>query len=155
MLNSSRAYFYSMIFVWILRWRKNGGQESKDNAYRDDCVVHDVTKVGHKTGTGLLDFSGGGLVTIIDDIIWFHVIRDVCRNHSMTLCICHVGQALCHEPFHHFIMMTVPSHALWLNHQDEKKIVFWVLRAVLGSGDLVSPGATSSFNTGSGVSGIK
>ena len=41
----------------------------KDNAYRDDCVVHDVTKVGHKTGTGLLDFSGGGLVTIIDNII--------------------------------------------------------------------------------------
>lgn len=134
MLNSSRAYFYSMIFVWILRWRKNGGQESKDNAYRDGYVV------------GILDFSGGGLVTIIDNIIWFHVIRDVCRNHSMTLCICHVGQALCHEPFHHFIMMTVPSHALWLNHQDEKKIVFWALRAVLGSGDLVSPGATSSFN---------
>ena len=42
--------------------------ELKDNANRDGYVVHDVTKVGHKTGTGLLDFSGGGLVTIIDNI---------------------------------------------------------------------------------------
>ena len=41
--------------------------ELKDNAYCDGYVVHDVTKVGHTTGTGFLDFSGG-LVTVIDNI---------------------------------------------------------------------------------------
>lgn len=41
--------------------------ELKNNAVRDGYIVYDVTKVGHKSGTGILDFSGG-LVTIIDNI---------------------------------------------------------------------------------------
>lgn len=42
--------------------------ELKDNALCDGYIlVHDITKVGHATGTGFLDF-GGGLVTIIDNI---------------------------------------------------------------------------------------
>jgi hypothetical protein len=41
--------------------------ELKDNAVRDGYTVYDVTKVGHASGTGFLDFSGG-LVTVIDNI---------------------------------------------------------------------------------------
>ena len=41
--------------------------ELKDNALRDGYTVYDVTKVGHASGTGFLDFSGG-LVTVIDNI---------------------------------------------------------------------------------------
>jgi len=41
--------------------------ELKENAERDGYVVYDLTKVGHATGTGMLDFSGGQ-VTVIDNI---------------------------------------------------------------------------------------
>jgi hypothetical protein len=42
-------------------------KEMKDNAANDGYVVHDVTKIGHWSGTGLLDFSGGQ-VSVIDNI---------------------------------------------------------------------------------------
>ena len=41
--------------------------EMKENSANDGYVVHDVTKVGHWSGTGLLDFSGGQ-VSIIDNV---------------------------------------------------------------------------------------
>ena len=41
--------------------------ELKDNAVRDGYTVYAVTKVGHASGTGFLDFSGG-LVKAIDNI---------------------------------------------------------------------------------------
>jgi hypothetical protein len=71
--SSDAKFFKGVLLLDDIRlnseMKKKWWTESKDNANRDDCVVHDVTKVGHKTGTGLLDFSGGGLVTIIDNII--------------------------------------------------------------------------------------
>ena len=54
--------------IWLNTEMKKWWTELQDNAVRDGYVVHDITKVGHKTGTGLLDFSGDGLVTIIDNI---------------------------------------------------------------------------------------
>lgn len=42
-------------------------KELKENAARDGYIVHDLTKVGHSSGTGMLDFSGGQ-VTVIDNI---------------------------------------------------------------------------------------
>ncbi len=42
-------------------------KEMNENAAEDGYVVHDVTKIGHWSGTGLLDFSGGQ-VSIIDNI---------------------------------------------------------------------------------------
>ncbi|KAL7430759.1 hypothetical protein ACHAXH_006420 [Discostella pseudostelligera] len=41
--------------------------ELKENAERDGYAVYDLSKVGHSTGTGMLDFSGGQ-VTVIDNI---------------------------------------------------------------------------------------
>lgn len=42
-------------------------KELKENALHDGYIVHDLTKIGHASGTGLLDFSNG-LVTVIDNI---------------------------------------------------------------------------------------
>ena len=46
---------------------KKWWKELKENADRDGYIVYDITKVGHASGTGLLDFSGGQ-VTVIDNL---------------------------------------------------------------------------------------
>jgi hypothetical protein len=42
-------------------------KELQENAVGNGYVAHDITKIGHETGTSLLDFSGGQ-VPIIDNI---------------------------------------------------------------------------------------
>jgi hypothetical protein len=42
-------------------------KEMKENVVNDGYVMHDVTKIGHWSGTGLLDFSGGH-VSVIENI---------------------------------------------------------------------------------------
>ena len=45
---------------------QNWWKEVRDNAAGNGYVAYDITKVGHFSGTGLLDFSGQ--VSVIDNI---------------------------------------------------------------------------------------